>query len=434
MESQYPKLLIISHNLYDINNNIGKTLVSLLQSWPKDRIAEIYFRNDSPSFNYSSEYYCITDKDVLKSVLSFHAISAGAVIDKSDDLSCSSAENKLYAFGNHRHPAVGLIRDVMWNMGNWKTNMLRNWVLHTVKPDLILFVPNDYCLAYKVALYVSSLINIPIIPFYMDDPFYFDVHTGIIDSYRRKQIRSLAFRIHKHSKSILTICDYMSRFYEKKFKMKCQAFMNSVEISEPRGYKELSDPVILTYMGNLHSNRWRSLVEIGQALETIEKENGIHCVVKIYSTSYLEDVMKKAFLSVHTLNYIGEIPSSQLMEKRKESDILLHVEAFDKRSVDSLKLSLATRIPEYLSSGVPIFAYGSSELSTIRYLTDFDLAQVCYDKEDIINQLSTLLSDAKRRNDLAIRGFERAKKYHDRKKVASHFQEILKEYAFKIQH
>ena len=138
--------------------------------------------------------------------------------------------------------------------------------------------------------------------------------------------------------------------------------------------------------------------------------------------------MKDAFNSVHTLNYVGNIPFSQLRAKRAESDILLHVEAFDKRSVDSLMLSLATRIPEYLSTGVPIFAYGPACLSTMRYLTDFDLAQVCYDKEDIVNQLSVLLSDENRRNDLALRGFERAKTYHDRKKVSAHFQEILKNY------
>lgn len=428
MESPFPKLLIISHSLYDNNNNIGKTLVSLLRGWPKDRIAEIYFRNDSPSFNYSSEYYCITDKDVLKSVLSCHTINAGSIINKLDELSCSSTENILYAFGNHRHPGVSLVRDIMWDLGKWKTNELKNWVLHTVKPDLILFVPNDYCLAYKVALYVSSLADKPIIPFYMDDPFYFDVKIGIIDSIRRKQIRSLAEKIHKRSKSILTICDYMSLVYEKKFKMGCHAFMNSVEISEPSGRKELSNPVVLTYMGNLHSNRWKSLVEIGKALEIIEKEKGIYCVVNIYSTSYLEKGMKEAFISVPTLHYIGEIPASQLREKRAESDILLHVEAFDKRSVDSLMLSLATRIPEYLSTGVPIFAYGPANLSTIRYLTDFDLAQVCYDKKDIIIQLSVLLSDANRRHDLALRGFERAKTYHDREKVAKHFQEILKKY------
>jgi glycosyltransferase involved in cell wall biosynthesis len=428
MESQYPKLLIISHNLYDINNNIGKTLVSLLNGWPKDRIAEIYFRNDPPSFNYCSQYYCITDKEVLKSVVSLHTIKAGSVVSKSDELKCSSAENKLYAFGNHRHPSVSLVRDYMWNMGNWKTKELRNWILNTVKPDLILFVPNEYCLAYKVALYVASLVNKPIVPFYMDDTFYFNVHTGIIDSFRRKQIRTLATKIHTYSKSILTICDYMSDVYEKHFKKQCYAFMNSVEISEPRGAKRLEEQVLLTYMGNLHSNRWKSLVEIGKALESIEKEKGIHCIVNIYSTSYLEEAMKDAFNSVHTLNYVGNIPFSQLRAKRAESDILLHVEAFDKRSVDSLMLSLATRIPEYLSTGVPIFAYGPACLSTMRYLTNFDLAQVCYDKEDIVNQLSVLLSDENRRNDLALRGFERAKTYHDRKKVSAHFQEILKNY------
>lgn len=428
MESRFPKLLIISHNLYDTNNNIGKTLVSLLRDWPKDRIAEIYFRNDPPSFNYSSEYYCITDKEVLKSVLSFHTISAGSIISKSDELSCSSTENILYAFGNHRHPSVSLMRDTMWDLGNWKTRQLRNWVLNTVKPDLILFVPNDYCLAYKVALYVSSLVDKPILPFYMDDPFYFDVHIGIVDSYRRKQIRSLAEKIHKHSKSILTICDYMSRVYEKKFNMECQAFMNSVEISYPRGQKELSNPVILTYIGNLHSNRWLSIVEIAMALKQIELTKKIKSIIRIYSSSYYEDRIQKAFSSVNNIQFLGNLHHSLVRDKEMESDILLHVEAFDKKSLASTKYSLSTKIPECLSSGVPLFAYGPDSVASIKYLKENDLAQVCCDKKDIISQLSVLFIDANRRNDLASRGFERTKEYHDRGKVAIHFQEIVQNY------
>ena len=54
---EYPKILIICHNLYDVTNNIGKTLVSLMDGYPKDKIAQLYFRNDAPSFQYCSNYY-----------------------------------------------------------------------------------------------------------------------------------------------------------------------------------------------------------------------------------------------------------------------------------------------------------------------------------------------------------------------------------------
>ena len=68
-KEQYPKVLIISHNLYDVNNNIGKTLVSLFKGWPKEKLSQIYFRNDMPSFNYCKQYYCITDKEIFFSAL-----------------------------------------------------------------------------------------------------------------------------------------------------------------------------------------------------------------------------------------------------------------------------------------------------------------------------------------------------------------------------
>lgn len=422
----FPKLLIISHNLYDTRNNIGKTLVSLLRGWPKEQLAQIYFRNDTPSFNYCSQYYCITDKDVLKSVATCHAIKAGRIVEQKNTPVLSDAENKLYAIGNHRHPSVSLIRDTMWDLGCWGTKMLDHWITEDVRPDLLLFVPNDYCLAYKVALHIRQLAQCPIVPFYMDDSFYYDVDTNLVDKFRRLQIRKLASKINAHSECLLTICDYMSDVYEARFGKKCVAFMNSVEISEPRGAKELGNPVVFTYMGNLHSNRWMSIVEIGKALEIIEKQKGLACTLRIYSCSYLEPRMKEAFDSVSTIDYVGEIPGSELQKKRFEADVLLHVEAFDQRSVNSLMLSLATRIPEYLSTGIPIFAYGPDCLSTIRYLKDNDLAQICHKKKDLVDQLYNMVHNKKRCGELSERGFERAWMYHDITKKSEEFQEILK--------
>ncbi len=420
----YPKILIVCHNLYDVTNNIGKTLVSLMNGYPKDRIAQLYFRNDTPSFQYCSDYYCITDKSVLQSLLTFGIIKAGGVVEKKSDLTITGAENSLYKIGNHRHPSVSLLRDTLWSFPVWKSKNLRQW-LQAVNPDIILFSPNDYTLAYRIALYVQKVIKKPILPFYMDDAFYWHCNSSLIDSYRRWLLRKFAKQIHHHSNKILTICEYMSEEYESLFSLPCQAFVNSVHIEKVEEKTELNDPVVFSYLGNLHSNRWKSLAEIGTCLHEIEEIKGISCYLDIYSGSLLENRILNAFGMYPNIRFKGSVHASEVHGIQVKSDILVHVESFDLRSVNSTRLSLSTKIPEYMSSGVPVFAYGPSQIASMRYLNDNNLAKTCSSREHLFDTILSLLQDKNKRSDFVHNGMVRVAEKHDIEKVSRHFQNII---------
>ena len=66
---EYKKLLVISHNCFSKTGSNGRTLANYLKGWPKEKIAQIYIHPESPDFDICSQYYCISDKDVLKSIL-----------------------------------------------------------------------------------------------------------------------------------------------------------------------------------------------------------------------------------------------------------------------------------------------------------------------------------------------------------------------------
>lgn len=421
---EYPKVLIICHNLYDVTNNIGKTLVSLMDGYPKDKIAQLYFRNDAPSFQYCSNYYCITDKSVLKSILSLGFKKAGNIVKKKGDLTITDAENSFYKIGNHRHPSVSLIRDMLWSIPVWKSKDLKKW-LQEVDPDVILFAPNDYTLAYRIALYVQKVVRKPILPFYMDDAFYWQCKTSLVDSFRRCQLRNYANLIHRHSHRILTICDYMSEEYERLFSKPCHVFVNSVHVNEGECKLTFNNPIVFSYLGNLHSNRWKSLTEIGQCLKKIEESNGIKCYLDIYSASLLEERVTAAFSAVENIRFKGAVPSSAVHQIQMQSDILVHVESFDTRSANSTRLSLSTKIPEYMSSGVPIFAYGPDNIASMRYLKDNDLAQTCNNSLKLYEALQALLTNDEIRREKVLNGLNKVKEKHDIEKVSKAFQQII---------
>lgn len=423
---EYPKVLIISHNLYDNTNNIGKTLVSLFDGWPQNKLAQLYFRNDKPSFKFCTQYYCITDKEVFKSILTLNTKKSGFILKRDTEMKLSQNENNLYQIGNRRKPIISFIRDFIWSFGNWKSKDLENWLWNVAKPDVILFVPNDYTLAYRVALYVEKIIHKPIIPFYMDDAFYYRCKTDFIDSIRRWKLRNFAKKIHQNAKEIFTICDYMSDEYEQLFGLPCKAFVNSVRVDKiPKA--KMNGKLVLSYIGNLHSNRWKAIVDIGKALEQINREEDINAILRIYSGSVLENKVKEEFAQIKSIEFHGRIPAEEVRSKQLEANILIHVEAFDRDSVNSTRLSLSTKIPEYLSSNRVIFAYGPSSVASMRYLSDFKIAITCCEHSTLYDSLKRVLM-LDNVIEIANRGLKKAIESHDIKRVSRDFQSRIRKY------
>lgn len=418
---QYPRLLIISHNLYDDTNNIGKTLVSLLDGWPIEKLAQINFRNDSPSFTRCKKYYSITDKDVALSVMTFGIHKAGKELSEANRILVSDTEKDLYRFGNKRIPLVSFVRDMVWGIGSWKNKELRKWV-EQYNPEAILFVPNDYVLAYQVALFIEKRIKrVPLIPYYMDDSFYFDCETRGIDYLRRLQLRKKAKQVHFYASSIFTICNKMSKRYEGQFGIPCADYMNSIK---PGGFsiKNVDDHrIIFSYIGNLHSNRWRCLADVGEALEKISKITKTSIELRIYSASDIGANEVSILKGVSCIRLMGSVSPSEVQQKQREADILVHVEAFDKRSKNSTMYSLSTKIPEYMNVGVSIFAYGPSDIASIEYLKDNEIAFVCDEREKLADVLNSSITNIEQREKYIQKGILLAREKHDIDKVGKRF-------------
>ena len=106
-----------------------------------------------------------------------------------------------YRIGNKRYPIVSLVRDILWHKKSWETYVFKEWIEE--RPvDLVLFVPNDYTLAFEIAHYVKHITKAPMITFFTDDSFYYKQKTGFIDSLRRKWLLKEGRRIVQESDGI----------------------------------------------------------------------------------------------------------------------------------------------------------------------------------------------------------------------------------------
>lgn len=367
MNNEHPKILIISHNLYDDSNNVGKTLHSLLMKFPKDNIYSLYFRNEMPNEDICNESFLIDDKSVLKATLTLGIYKSGKYVKFNSETSqeCSKTEKALYRLGNKRKPIISYMRDLLWSFGFWKNKKLKKWI-KKISPDIILFVPNEYTLAFNVFKYIKKIHNVPVVTFYMDDVFYYNQNVKGIDKVRRRKLLKYGIEASKQSECLFTTCKLMSDEYKYLFNKNCYEFGNCVSVDSISSCT--SELVKISYIGNLHSNRWKSLIEIGECLKKINLQYNTTYSLDIYSGSDMGKLVLDEFEKNEFINFKGKLDANEVRKVQLESDLLVHVESNDEIFKKSTRLSVSTKIFEYLSVGKPILAYGPSDVASMDFL------------------------------------------------------------------
>ena len=75
------RLLVISHNVFSETDNMGKTLLSYFAKWNVQELAQFYIHSEVPTSHLCENYFRITDKEALKSILTRNC---GSTFGKED--------------------------------------------------------------------------------------------------------------------------------------------------------------------------------------------------------------------------------------------------------------------------------------------------------------------------------------------------------------
>ena len=65
LQISYPKVLIITRNGWN-SNCTGNTLSNFFEGWPKEKIANAFFRAENIDNNVCTEYYKVTEYELVK--------------------------------------------------------------------------------------------------------------------------------------------------------------------------------------------------------------------------------------------------------------------------------------------------------------------------------------------------------------------------------
>ena len=176
---------------------------------------------------------------------------------------------------------------------------------------------------------------------------------------------------------------------------------------------------VLTYIGGLHLNRWKSLLKIASSI-------GPDCELRIFSpeTDIVEfaDVFR-AYPNIR----MGSLSLEAVFPEMRRAGILVHVESFDAEAAAYTRLSVSTKIPQYMAARKPILAYGPESLASLRLIRRSGCGIAVNDRhpEDLLEAIRGLLDDHKRSEQYADQGFNYARCHFSSSAVIARLQRVL---------
>lgn len=436
---EFPRVLVISHNPFSNMQNNGKTLEALLERVPRDNLAQIYLTRDDPDFDFCRRYYRIFDIEVLKNVLG--APAPGCEVKQEEYQPVGEAlnaeqSNKLYNFVRNlfikRVPAAICLRNLLWGLDRWKTDRLISW-LDSFSPDIVFFQSSNCTFAFDLVEWVCERYKIPMIMETTDDyvtekltldPFFWIDIKRMQGRYRRAA---------NYARCVFAIGDKMAEEYSARFGGRYKVAMNSVPISgQMTQWNGLPDAPgrkrKILFAGNLGLNRWKVIEKIGQACELLARDpNPIDAGVEICSLVPPNKKILRRLTIPNRMKYIGALGGEQLAAARESSDLLLHVESFDRQNKFITRLSVSTKIPEYMASGRCILAVGPPDVASIEYVKKSGAGVVSssLSAEDIANTLRSILSDGEARRRCVATAWKTAASRHNRDEISREVEKEL---------
>ncbi|MBQ8623889.1 MAG: hypothetical protein IJ424_05920 [Oscillospiraceae bacterium] len=421
------KVLIISHLPMATKNNIGKTLLSLFSEFRKEELCQLYIYPTIPDVDRCSSYYRVTDKEALLSLIKFKEPGkeiAKKLINKDQGLYENADDESLYRNKKNKSALRRLMRDAVWQVSNWYNSGLKAW-LEREKPTCIFVAPGAARFVYNFALKISKKLGIPIITYICDEYYFVKDPTTLLEGFRLKLLKNKIEALVNNSSHLVVICEELKSAYTEKFGTQATTLMTGTSYEISDSLKIVDDPKDICYFGNIRCNRYISLAEIGRQLDGINAELNKDYKLKIYTSEKDKEILS-TFDGIRSVKLCGFVMGEAFKKAFSESHLLLHIEAFDEKSIDYVKHSVSTKIADSLASGIPLLAYGPECVSSMKHLIRNKCAITAISEKDLRQMLLKAFNDIEAK-DLAVKNaLAVAKEYHNSKETSLKLKEIVK--------
>lgn len=387
-------VLIISHNSLSTHANNGKTLHSLFYEWEKERLAQLYFQDEIPESCRFTRFFRIRDIDIIRRVFRL----GGA---------CGEAVEPREFVSNHRDVSSGLLfeiiqklkkydllrriaREFIYGTRLWRTKKLNTWI-HAFKPDAIFLVGSNYPFSFVIGRRIATELKVPLFVYLTDDYILNNSSRNIFQKALNARLKRKLTQCITDAKDVFVIGSDMEKAYEIYFGRKFFHVMNSIEFENRPSAKNYmrKDCIEIVYAGGLTLGRANALCEFSMVAKQAAFVADVAVRIIVYSAESPSLHVEKLF-NLNNIFFRGRLSGDELKSALQSADFLLHVESNQSEFKSKTKLSISTKIPEYLSLGVCMIAYGPADISSIKLIQENSIGIVLADFDNFELQVEKL--------------------------------------------
>lgn len=409
------KILIVSNSPWRSDNSFGNSFSNIFEGILDLEIANIYCKYGKPQTKAATRFFQITEKSLIKNLLK--GTPSGQEVEQDDTVADTPDQGEAAFNKIKRHKSIPMYwaRAMIWKIGRWKSKELISF-LDDFKPDL-LFIPVYYShYLHDINRFILKRYHIPALGYVSDDvytlkqfslsPFFW------ID---RLILRPKMKKVFSWCKTVYVISETQRREYAAifgdKFKVltKCASFSDENKPAPKTPQK----PLKLLYAGNVSHGRFLILSKLAS---DIARQNGEmqKFELHVYTSTPLSE-QQKASLQIENSAYLHPpVSYAEILEIQKNSDILVHAEAFDLKERLATHQSFSTKIVDYLSSNRCILAIGSETCASIQYFIENGCAAVAKTPSEIETRLSELYASPSALQEYAEKAWQSGKAHHER--------------------
>jgi len=410
------KALIISANPFSKVLNNGKTYEAIFWAFKSDCLSQLFFRTKDiryADFDYCNSYYGITESDLIKRLINVKYKCGGKVVKQVYFKNDYQESTIFIPFKKSKYKDI--LRDILWLLPFWKNKELKQW-LNSTDADFIFAVAGGSKYLHKISKYISDFLKVPLVTFFTDDYLINPKFGGLIGKILKKRMKFFYTDTVKRSELLFVIGDEMAKEYTKYFGKIFYPIMNSVD---SRSYIEpiIREKPVISYFGGLHLNRWKMIRNFALLV-------GNRAEIWVYTISDIS-IVERAALNKVGVKIKSRVFGDELQKAMIDSDILLHVESDNVVSRSFTKLSVSTKIPEYLISGRLVLGYGPPEVASMKLLTDNNIGfLISCEKtnEEMSLDMEQVLTDFDFRMEFGKRAYNFAMQNFDRNRISENFK------------
>lgn len=281
-------------------------------------------------------------------------------------------------------------------------DLFTEWI-NKNKPQIIFALPHKFY-QFIILKQILQKTDIPVYIYIVDDWIKIDSDSiyFIPISFRFNQLVRTVF---KKSSKLICISEKMQSEYQDRYKKKFSVIHNPY-IKEQYNQKKISrtnEKFRVLYAGSIENYNYKLLLRFGEALfnQNAKKDTEFD----VYGV-FRKDKYKKAVLKSNRISYKGFIKREELLEKIGGYDMLFLPMSFDPKMIKQIRLSMPTKITDYLASGIPVFLLAPDNIAVTEYAIKYKWAFVCTNINELQTNLTGFLNDEKLMKETSYNAFK----------------------------